>query len=618
MRKIVWITFLCFLTLISCQQEEWTGNVVGDMNGSCVKLRSVNYENDRETRTTTNEALPYNRVEFCVANEEGNIVSGLKGIYIPQSQELKIEGLKEGTYQLLILAIRGNEQRDEATIHLMKHITDEWISFPADLDRPLEAEYFYSHTSFHVIREETADGYEHKALLPEEIVQKRIIGRMDTEMLYNNDNVRTAVISKTLTLENAIFHTSFRGDGQYGGQSNGVINPLDLEKIESFRFMPNVKGTQVEGNINLQTRNYQGDTVACLYHFAADSIRANQISRINVRIEHPDDYQGTLFVTRTAYEEGRHALILQDGEPKQVYTDPKQRKFNTSKPLQVEIDAQGKLHVRFYSPRHLKRVLIKARMQSSNEFFDLACFDSIPAFADCYQDIAITDRKAMYKTESGKLIEIDALSPGDWANMEFKIESDDPYWTKLQGIKHGWHIYFGLYGGDPDLPDGGPTGNWMGIRPVHCREAVALFINFTYMIDMEEHEEILKANEDILYGNGGVNDKVTAEKVLSQMRQERTLQVGLVYPGNGVIGLGGGNIFGAYQQAWLTHYNNAYACEIMFHELGHVMGYNHSSSFTYGPWAQQLMNNFYVNNLHLFPIDSPTYLNSKENPTLYN
>ena len=55
----------------------------------------------------------------------------------------------------------------------------------------------------------------------------------------------------------------------------------------------------------------------------------------------------------------------------------------------------------------------------------------------------------------------------------------------------------------------------------------------------------------------------------------------------------------------------------MFHELGHVMGYNHSSAFTYGPWAQQLMNNFYVNNLHKFPIDSPSYLNSRDNPTLY-
>ena len=203
------------------------------------------------------------------------------------------------------------------------------------------------------------------------------------------------------------------------------------------------------------------------------------------------------------------------------------------------------------------------------------------------------------------------------AALEFKVESDDPYWEKLQEIEHGWNISFGLYGGDPDLPDGGPAGNWMGIRPVHCREVVALFINFTYMIDMQEHEEILKANEDILYGNGGVDDKVTAEKVLSQMRQQRTLQVGLVYPGNGVIGLGGGNVFGAYQHAWLTHYTNTYACEIMFHELGHVMGYNHSSSFTYGPWAQQLMNNFYVNNLHKFPIDSASYLDSKNNPTLY-
>ena len=49
------------------------------------------------------------------------------------------------------------------------------------------------------------------------------------------------------------------------------------------------------------------------------------------------------------------------------------------------------------------------------------------------------------------------------------------------------------------------------------------------MIDMPEHEEILRANENILYGNGGVNDKVTAEQVLAQMRQSRSLVVGLVY-----------------------------------------------------------------------------------------
>ena len=101
------------------------------------------------------------------------------------------------------------------------------------------------------------------------------------------------------------------------------------------------------------------------------------------------------------------------------------------------------------------------------------------------------------------------------------------------------------------------------------------------------------------------------------MRQPRTLRVGLVYPGNGVVGLGGGSTFGAYQPAWMQHYFDTYSCEVMFHELGHVMGYNHSSSFTYGPWAQELMNHFYVEHISEMPIDKPDYLNTKENPYLY-
>ena len=55
----------------------------------------------------------------------------------------------------------------------------------------------------------------------------------------------------------------------------------------------------------------------------------------------------------------------------------------------------------------------------------------------------------------------------------------------------------------------------------------------------------------------------------------------------------------------------------MFHELGHVMGYSHNSAFTYGPWAQELMNRFYVDHLDMMPVDSPDYLNSRQNPNIY-
>ena len=47
------------------------------------------------------------------------------------------------------------------------------------------------------------------------------------------------------------------------------------------------------------------------------------------------------------------------------------------------------------------------------------------------------------------------------------------------------------------------------------------------------------------------------------------------------------------------------------------MGYGHNSSFTYGPWAEKLMNNFYVNNIQDMPIDSKNYLNSSQNPHRY-
>ena len=108
------------------------------------------------------------------------------------------------------------------------------------------------------------------------------------------------------------------------------------------------------------------------------------------------------------------------------------------------------------------------------------------------------------------------------------------------------------------------------------------------------------------------------EEVLAKMRRGQTLQVGLVYPGNGVIGLGSPSVFGAYQRGWFEHYSNRYACSVMFHELGHVMGYGHNSSFTYGPWAEELMNNFYVDNISRMPIDSPVYLDSYSNSHKYN
>ena len=614
----VWGTLL--LAAVSCTQEASLPQPGGDAapaRGAVFHLSSAAYD-DAPTRGEALDEGSYDRVEFCVVDAAGAVVPNLKGRYDTATSELRIEGLHEGDYRLLVVGVRGDAAADGMSVHDIRHADEEWISFPADLHRPLGAEYFYSQTPFQVVVRSGADGHTEEVILADRAVQRRIVGRVDFSLTFRNPYVEAAFVGSRAELEECRFRTGLTGSGELTGESDGVMDPLDPGRGASWFLLPTVEGTTLRGEVSVRTRSYLGTDVSRSFAFDLRAVEPNRIAQVRTQVVHPDDESVTLFLTEEAYAAGNHALILQDDEPKSVYTDPAQRKFNTAAPLQLSVTDAGELHVRFYSPRDLNGVLIRARIPGvDGEYLDVAYFDRIPAFADFHATLPFTERAGMARSESGRWVAVPRLDVSALAGIDFRAESDDPFWAKLCAIKHGWTIAFSLYGGDPDRADGGPTGNWMGIRPVHCREVVALFLNFTYMIDMPEHEEILRANEDRLYGNGGVNDKVTAETVLRQMRQSRTLNVGLVYPGNGVVGLGGGSTFGAYQQAWLQHYFNTYSCEIMFHELGHVMGYNHSSSFTYGPWAQELMNHFYVDHIAEMPINSASYLNSSKNPNLY-
>lgn len=616
MRKLTFIAFLCTLLLISCNQEEYSeASSTSNQPGIVFKLQKEGYEG-KETRSSENESSPYDQLYYFIVDENGNRMENIKSYYKASTSEIYAEGLHKGEYQLLVLGIKGNAIKDRAIVRTPGHIDDEWLAFPDDLQKPLEAEYFYSKTPFSIVEKQTADGIQETVSISQAVIQKRIMSRVDFDFAYNNPYVQNAVTDKTLSLGKIKFYTTLSGNGELGGESNGITNTISLNQHTSYFFMPMCNGSTFHGEITLSTRNYLKEDRRQIYNFDQETLTANHIHHVETHVNHPDDKAVTMLITPAAYNAGDHTLILQDNETKEVYTNASVRKFNTAQPLQVSVTEEGKLHIRFYSPRQLNNVLIKMQLpQVGNEYFDLAYFDSIPAFADFFEEIPLIQRTAMCRTESGKYIEVHKKTESELAKAVFKVESDDSYWKKLQEIEHGWTIYWGLYGGDPEREDGGPVGNWMGIRPVHCRESVAFFLNFTYMIDMPEHEQILHDNVDKLYDDS--KQPVKVEEVLRKMRAGRTLQVGLVYTGNGIVGLGSGSVFGAYQRGWFEHYSNTYACSIMFHELGHVMGYGHSSSFTYGPWAEQLMNNFYVNNLKKMPIDSPSYLNSSKNPHQY-
>lgn len=614
MRKILFLLLTLGVLLGACESDEMKMPANAGISGTVFKLGRAPYE-DMSTRSVNDEAR-YDRLEYYIVDESGKPVEGVKSLYRAETSEIVVEGLHEGEYSLLVLGIVGDYEHDGVVINPLSDVSDVWLTFPENMNTSLRAEYYYSRTPFSVIRHQTADGVIEAVSVDTEIRQKRIMGRVDCLLDYSNDYVRTAMVSRKMNLVSPRFYTQFTADSVFSGQTSGQDMTFDLDESETLFFMPSL--SPFEGTVALVSRDYKGGRAEQAYHFDGVRLDPNKIHDVKVDVRHPDNDSGLLFVTDKAYQEGKHTKILQDGEAVSVYTDASQRSFSTANLLQTSITDGGQLHLRFYSPRAIDGVTVKARIPAiADEFVDFAYFDTIPDFADIFLDIPAMSKALTFTTESGRIVRAPKLSLDDLRAAEFKIDSECPYWKQLQSITIDWTARFELFGGNPEREDGGPNGNWMGIRPVHCREVVALFINFTYMIDMPEHEALLMENGDRLHGNGGVEDKVTPERVLEQMRQSRSLAIGLVYPGNGVIGLGSPGIWGVYQHAFVNHYSNYFVCSVMFHELGHVMNYNHDSSFSYGFWDQELMNHFYVDNLDKFPINSREYTRIAENPNLY-
>ena len=446
-----------------------------------VGLQYAGFADDAVRSSQRMVQADYDMVEFLVADSDGNVVKNMKGYYDVRTSSIYLEGLQPGGYSLMVAGVKGNWREDGMEFMDIDHVSDVWMKFPEDRSHSLSAEYFHSSTAFTVTLEQSMAGSVPVADLPVQVEQKRVVGRLDVGLVFRNSYTADAVLSARTVLDSPVFYTGISGDGMYSGKVREDSLTLNMVQNGVFLLLPTANEGGLDGTVSVVTRNYLGDRIRRSYSVRTSGIVANHVNEVHVDAVHPEDGNGTMFITDKAYSEGGHKYILQDDEHHDIYTDRKQRSFDTSEPMQVTVTEEGELNVRFYSPKPVSGVLIRAHIPSvCDEYVDLAYFDTVPAFADFYARIPALDGKAVYRTGSGRIVEIPQLGVDELRQAGFSIVSEDPYWAKLRKIGHGWNVRFSLYGGDPTKPDGGPQGNWMGIRPVHCREVVAFFLNSSH------------------------------------------------------------------------------------------------------------------------------------------
>lgn len=549
-------------------------------------------------------------VIYLLAKQDGTFVHEIQSDYQEEAGRIVMEPLPLGEYTMYILAY--NERLKASGLRINQtpsSVNDVWFFFENnEVPMMFNGELYHTSYSFHVSKEteETFD-VDLSPVLSYVRVTKIV------PSLYLENSIRDIRLSMDDSLK---CFSELTVSGALQGESVYVNEESIADSVDCF-FMPQIGEEPLIMHFSIETENHKSD----LYKMTETAeLTLNKGMRVDVNLDlsdHPDSKNGMLYLSRSYYDKADRGLILQDNEPKSIFYDENERSFKVNRPLQLSINGKNELHSRFYSPVPVKNVSV----WSSDEIYGarvlLAFYDSIPAFCDARFPFSDQMPVQEFTMESNSKIQLTPVEVRALIASGLEFECEDPFMEKINRIKTQWYIRFHSFGGNPDAWDGGPVGNWMGIRPVHIREAIAIWLNVAYMITLPDFEELVMSYQGQLYGNAGPEDIIDVSTIIPAITNHSGFNVGLIYTGNGVDGLGGGRTWGVAQHVFVGHYVNTYAATVVFHELGHCIGYSHSSNMTYGLWASGLANVFYLNNIARFPVCSAQYLQTNLNSNLY-
>ena len=279
---------------------------------------------------------------------------------------------------------------------------------------------------------------------------------------------------------------------------------------------------------------------------------------------------------------------------RQVFYDSRRRSFYANAPLQVSISDEHQLLVKFFSPVGIQDVKIMCRFNKfSMEFFELAHFEQIYPFMEASFPLPVVDSERTFTTSSGRKIVVPAQPGLSNDDVTLVIRTEDPFMKKIEQIDSRWFIRFSSYSADNG------HAYWRHMNPLLCRHGVALAVNMAFMFSSEEFNMEMNKYEGLLKDNGG--NPINLDALRQRIRNHGGLVLGCVA---GVGGLGGGNTYGLANYCYTGVYFDAtppdahphnYPRQAMFHEYGHCLGYNHSSTMTYGDQWTVLCATVFVN-----------------------
>jgi len=272
--------------------------------------------------------------------------------------------------------------------------------------------------------------------------------------------------------------------------------------------------------------------------------------------------------------------MFQDNESQAVMTSDS-RIYNIARVLRVKAIDEKNIEIANFAPFDLTNVSIYMKIAgSTGSSIRLLKINNISAHGVKTILYPFIKKTTQFVDSVGNVVDLSAYQSNGIApaNVSFDFDGPDATLAKLKKLsKLKWDIKYHDFD-----PNNDPNNNWAeDITPKQVRRYTGLMINLGLVIVSDDYkQEFLK---ETIIGNDGITPLTLAEKEKSynDLINFKRFNCGVVGGPNNTVGLGGGATFGLADYLLKNYISQVGYGDVPAHELGHCVGYNHSSSMTY-------------------------------------
>lgn len=267
------------------------------------------------------------------------------------------------------------------------------------------------------------------------------------------------------------------------------------------------------------------------------------------------------------------SLMFQDNEAVGVMTS-ESRVYSIAQVIRVKTVDEKTIEVSNFAPFDIENATILATIEGVGQV-QLFKIKKIRAHATQTMKYPFVEGTSLFLDIDNKVVDLSQYKTTgvDPTKISFDFTGDSEIIIGLKKLKAlKWTIRYYDYD-----PNNDPNNNWEPITAKDIRRFSGLMINMGIVFVSDKFKQAF-LNEQII-GNDGTTVLTMAEKekVYNSILSHPRFNCGKV---TNVSGLGGGATLG-YAEHILHDYIKIDAGNLMAHEVGHCVGFNHSSNMTY-------------------------------------